>query len=253
MAKGFDCATPLTAATAADFRRDGMEFACRYLVPPEYRKALTRSEVEIISGAGLYIVSVWQIAGDLATMSAAQGRRDGQRAQQLAREIGQPPGSCIYFAVDFDVNSQSQMASAIDYIRAASDATPDYKTGVYGEFDVVDAVIAAGACSHGWQTYAWSGGKLSWRAQIFQYENNVDSNGIEIDRNESFGSEGWWSLRKEDNDDMGKVEPMKQESANKVIAYLKASWAIVEEHPEAREEFRTLANELRRVSGQPLE
>ncbi len=249
MATGIDCATPLTATTAAAFAADGVAFACRYLVPPEYAKALTRAEAESISGAGLNIVSVWQIRGDLATMTAAQGRQDGLRAQQLAQEIGQPPGSCIYFAVDFDVQP-SQMAAVIDYIRAASEATPNYATGVYGEHDVVEAVISAGACSRGWQTYAWSGGKRSWRAQIYQYKNGVWLHGIEVDLNTSYGNEGWWSLR--EGDDM-KVEQMSAKTANKAIAFLKAGWVVVESHPEAREEFRTIANELRRVSGQPQE
>ncbi|GGA14320.1 hypothetical protein GCM10008018_69010 [Paenibacillus marchantiophytorum] len=54
MTKGFDCATPLTANTAAAFASDpdGYKFACRYLVPSGW-KALTKAEAELINQAGL--------------------------------------------------------------------------------------------------------------------------------------------------------------------------------------------------------
>ncbi|MBO9599842.1 MAG: DUF1906 domain-containing protein [Cohnella sp.] len=246
MAKGFDCATSLTAASADAFRRDGMDFVCRYLVPPTYPKALTRSEAEFITKAGLNIVSVWQIRGDLAAMTAEQGRQDGERAQQCAKEIGQPVGTCIYFAVDFDA-TDAQLPAVIAYIAAAAVASPEYATGVYGSYRVVEAVRRAGACSRAWQTYAWSGKQQSWLAQIYQYRNDIDSNGIKIDLDSSYGNEGWWSLRKENEDYM-----MKPEDANKVITFMKAAYEASAD-PEGRDEFHRLANELRKASGQPEE
>jgi N-acetylmuramoyl-L-alanine amidase len=40
------------------------------------------------------------------------------------------------------------------------------------------------------------------------------------------------------------------EDADKIIAFLSAGWFVVEQHPEARDEFNRLANALRRASGQ---
>ncbi|GAA3408413.1 DUF1906 domain-containing protein [Paenibacillus hodogayensis] len=199
MTKGFDCATPLTAATAAAFRGDGFEFAGRYLVPSGWKR-LTKEEADLISASGLNIVSVFETTADRALGGRAAGLADGATAVKTAADIGQPEGSAIYFAVDFDATS-SQMPAVIEYIRAASEATPNFVTGVYGSYAVVQAVRAAGACSRFWQTYAWSNGAKADFLHIYQYENDVVVNGIGIDRNESFGSEGWWSKRKEEEEE----------------------------------------------------
>ncbi|WP_135546969.1 glycoside hydrolase domain-containing protein [Paenibacillus cymbidii] len=244
MAKGFDCATPLTSATAAAFRRDGMEFVCRYLVPSGW-KALTPAEAKLIGDAGLQLVSVFETTADRALGGRAAGLADAATALKVAAAVGQPEGSCIYFAVDFDATA-AQMPSIIAYIAAASEATPAYTTGVYGSYSVVEAVIQAGACSRGWQTYAWSGGKRSARAQIYQYQNDVDSNGIKIDRNESYGSEGWWSLKQETE------YPLSVKDANSVIGFLSAARSATD-IPAAQTEFNRLANELRKASGQPVQ
>ncbi|WP_135553250.1 DUF1906 domain-containing protein [Paenibacillus cymbidii] len=247
MTAGFDCSTPLTAQTTAAFKKDGMEFACRYLVPATSGwKALTRAEAEIISAAGLKIVSVFETTADRALGGRAAGLADAATALQVAAQVGQPEGSCIYFAVDFDATA-AQMPTVIEYIKAAAEATPAYTTGVYGSKAVCEAVIAAGACSRVWQTYAWSKGQRYWNAQIYQYQNGVTRNGIQVDLNESYGSEGWWSLA---------VEPPKPalapEDANKVIELLGAVHEFVAGQ-EAKDEIHRLANALRKASGQAEE
>lgn len=51
--------------------------------------------------------------------------------------------------------------------------------------------------------------------QIYQYENDITVNGIGIDRDESFGDEGWWNTLE------GEVEEymLKPEDANKIIRF----------------------------------
>lgn len=65
---------------------------------------------------------------------------------------------------------------------------------------------------------------------------------------------GWTSfLRKVETEmqDDGKEEtPLKPEDANQIIRFLSAAY-MATAVPEARKEFNRLANELRRVSGQP--
>lgn len=246
MKRGFDCATPLTAMTAAAFASGGFSFSARYLVPSGW-KALTKLEAELINQAGIDIVSVFETTADRALGGRAAGLADGATAVQVAKKVGQPIGSCIYFAVDFEAKS-SQMATVIEYIRAASESTPEYATGVYGSHAVIEAVYAAGACSRFWQTRAWSYGKVSNRANIYQYDCGpqglgLTMNGIGVDLNESFGSEGAWNtLRKEE-------EPMiSKEDANELIALLQAIYKL---SPNA--ELGRLADVLRVASGQPKE
>lgn len=190
MAKGFDCSTPLTAATAAAFKSDGYDFVCRYLVPSGWKR-LTLEEAELISANGLQMVSVFETTADRALGGSAAGLQDGATAVQVAAQLGQPEGSAIYFAVDFEATSE-QMQEVIEYIRGADEASPGFLTGVYGSYAVIEAVRAAGACTHFWQTYAWSYGAKADEIHLFQYENDIMVNGIAIDRNESYGNEGWW-------------------------------------------------------------
>ncbi|MBP1961337.1 glycoside hydrolase domain-containing protein [Paenibacillus aceris] len=245
MTKGFDCSTPLTAQTAAAFVKDGYSFVARYLVPSGY-KALTKSEAEWISQAGLEIVSVFETTANRALGGRSAGLADGATAVQVAHQLEQPAGSCIYFAVDFDATS-AQMATVIAYIQAASEATPEYTTGVYGSYAVMEAVKQAGACSRFWQTYAWSGGKKSSFIHIYQYLNDVSENGIQIDHDESYGSEGWWNTKTTPEPP---AYPLTPKDANVIIPFLSAGYEATTSLP-ARAEFHRLANELRKASGQP--
>jgi hypothetical protein len=212
MPQGFDCATPLTQDIATAFVNDGNVFVARYLTPSGWKK-LTRSEAEIITAAGLQIVSVFETTANRAAGGAPNGHTDGALALSLAQELGQPVGSTIYFAVDFDTNSFDVISA---YLRAASTHIVGYDTGVYGSYGVVEAMKDSGACSKFWQTYAWSRGNKSESINIYQYDcgptgQGFEKNGIGVDLDESFGNEGWWNTIvqtiEEDVDNM----PMKLE------------------------------------------
>lgn len=204
MAKGFDCATPLTKETAEAFRADGYEFVCRYLVPAGWKR-LTKEEAELIGATGMKLVSVFETTADRALGGREAGLADGASAARTAEAIGQPKGSAIYFAVDFDA-APAQMQTVLAYIRGAGEAAPDFLAGVYGSYAVIEAAKTAGACSRFWQTYAWSYGAKADSIQLFQYENDVIVNGIGIDRNDSYGDEGWWSLFETEEEDSMKLE-----------------------------------------------
>lgn len=204
MIKGFDCAAPLTSTTAAAFARDGYRFVCRYLVPASW-KALTRAEAETISAAGLRIVSVFETKADRALGGYASGTADGKTALSVAKAVGQPEGSAIYFAVDFDA-SASQMPKVIDYIRGCAEAAQGYAAGVYGSASVVEAVQAAGVCNRYWQTLAWSRGRVVDGIHIYQYDNGPDGlglsvNGIKVDLDYGYGDYGGWRIGEEDEGD----------------------------------------------------
>jgi hypothetical protein len=190
--KGIDCAVPLTAEKAKAMAAAGMCFVCRYLVPASMAwKRLTRTEAELITAAGMKIVSVFQRGENDAAGGAINGARDGKAAYQEAKAIGKPTGTAIYFAVDFD--AQPKDYDAIEaYLRAAAKELPGYSVGVYGSYSVVEEMARRGAAKHFWQTYAWSRGKISKCANIYQYKNGQSLAGHTVDFNESYGCEGWW-------------------------------------------------------------
>jgi hypothetical protein len=197
MAKGLDCTYNFTQQKAIEFKNEGFSFVCRYLAPNGMSKKLRKSEADNINKAGLYIVSVFETSAGRASGGAANGSYDGKIAYEEAKNLGQPEGSTIYFAVDFEA-SKSQLNAIEQYLIAAKAEIPGYKIGVYGSYLVVEEMATRGACDNFWQTLAWSYGKKSEHANIYQYDCGrsglgLPYLGITIDLDESYGNEGWWN------------------------------------------------------------
>lgn len=193
MSKGFDCATPLNAKTAALFVNQGYSFVCRYLAPKGSTKRLTANEASLCSALGLWLVSVFERAATNALGGSAQGKEDGEFALQYAKEVGQPEGTVIYAAVDTDVNS-TQYDTIESYLRSFDEKITGYEIGIYGEHEICEEMKKRGVVNRAWQTYAWSRGNKLKDPNIYQYENDVIENGIGIDRDESNGDAGGWKL-----------------------------------------------------------
>ncbi|QQZ60527.1 DUF1906 domain-containing protein [Paenibacillus sonchi] len=260
MAKGFDCAAPLTKTLAKKFREGGYEFACRYLVPSGWKR-LTKSEAAAISAGGLQIVSVFETTANRALGGRAAGLTDGAAAAQTALAVGQPAGSRIYFAVDFDASAK-QMDTIIQYLKAAGEAARNFRTGVYGSAAVVEAAMAAKACTGFWQTYAWSKGRKAEGIHIYQYDNGPKGlgqpiYGVNVDLNQSSGDVGWWNTLttiQQPDGCAGEVNDymLNKEDANKIIAFIQAAY-MAAGSAESRTEFHRLADELRKASGQAVD
>jgi hypothetical protein len=248
--RGVDCAVPLTGATARALAAAGYLFAARYLVPPAYAwKRLTRAEADEITAAGLQIVSVFETTANRPAGGAVNGEADGAAALKEAQLIGQPPGSAIYFACDYDASSKDYDAIEA-YLWAAAAEIEEYVIGVYGSYAVVEEMARRIPGIRVWQTYAWSRGKKSAKANIWQYKNDVREAGHPVDLNESYGGEGWW------NTSPAKEEPeLKKEDAEKIVKVLQAAWQLdmrnAIDTPLDREELHRLANEVRKAGGLP--
>lgn len=256
MPKGIDCANPLNARTARTLAQAGYSFAGRYLVPTAYAwKRLTRTEAEVITAAGMKIISVFETAVNRPQGGASAGRADGSAAFKQARLVGQPEGSAIYFAVDYDAQP-SDYDRIEAYLRAAAVQIPGYRIGVYGSYAVIEEMAARGACDHFWQTLGWSRRKRSDRNNIYQYEIDTKVSGIAVDLNDSYGGEGWWSTSVTPSEPGGgeeEEEPtMSKEDALKIIAFLQAGYNATSSK-EARDEFHRLADEVRKAAGLPLD
>ncbi|TJY40865.1 DUF1906 domain-containing protein [Cohnella pontilimi] len=245
MTSGIDCAMPLTAKSAQALAAHGYRFAARYLVPAGYDwKRLTRAEAEAITAAGMQIVSVFETAARRSAGGALAGHADGALACREAHTVGQPAGSAIYFAVDYDAGPE-QYDEIEAYLRAAAAEVPDYRIGVYGSYAVVEQMAKRKVCSHFWQTHAWSRGRKSPFANIHQYKTNVSVDGIAMDLNQSFGQEGWWNTKAAASDNR-----LDKADADALVRILQATWAAAKTQTD-KDEIHRLANVVRRVSGQP--
>lgn len=121
------------------------------------QKCLTLAEA--LSASGLRIAVVFQQRqNQIADFSNVKGLAAGRRAYQLAQNsIGQPAGSAIYFAVDFDASKSEIDGSIIPYfegIKSAFDAeslgNPQYQVGAYGSGLVCGTLNARGLIERTW-------------------------------------------------------------------------------------------------------
>lgn len=158
--KGFDSATPISAAKAKELYANGYDFICRYFSHnPE--KNLTRPEAQDISDAGLSIVSAWEAQGDqYASFNTVMGLADAVAAKNQAQACGQPAGSAIYFAVDFDA-TQAEIDGGISGYFGEAELTlgPAYMVGDYGSPLVNASLASKGLAARAWraQSTGWAG------------------------------------------------------------------------------------------------
>jgi hypothetical protein len=178
--EGFDFSwgRPGGAAIAAA----GRHFACRYLLDDgQGGKGLDASEVRDYQSHGVSVVLCYEVSAGGWRGGQAQGVKDGQAARAQMTALGVPADRPCYFAVDQNT-LPSDFATVDAYLRGCAQGMGDpADVGVYGEADLVDHCIAAGTARWAWQTYAWSAGRVSTRAHLYQYSNGHTVNGAAVD------------------------------------------------------------------------
>lgn len=105
------------------------------------------------------LISIFQKSNNgIQFLSKEQGISHAKEAEGFAKTVGQPEGTAIYFAVDFDAQS-SHMSKILEFVEGIKSALKDYKVGVYGSYNVMQVV--KGNVDYYWQTYAWSRGHVA--------------------------------------------------------------------------------------------
>lgn len=161
-AQGIDL--PTDASDVLNELKDGrIAFVARYYRDPtSHWPALSPSEAQRLSSLGLKIVAVWEPHyPDPGYFSYSSGYDDAVSAYQQAKAVGQPAGSAIYFAVDFDARAlgpiERYFSGVAAGLAAASGGTPEYAIGVYGSGAVCEAIREEGLAR-----YAWLSNSLMW-------------------------------------------------------------------------------------------
>lgn len=230
MAKGFDTATKLTAEKARALKQAGFEYALRYL--GNTWKGFNKAEAKAIQDAGLKLVSIFQKSANYAGyFSKEQGIRDAKQAQEWAEDVGQPEGTAIYFAVDFDAQG-AHLKNVLAYVEGLKSTLKKYKIGLYGSYTVMQAV--KGKVDYYWQTYAWSKGKVADFIHMHQYQNGVKVAGVMIDRDEIKKSPGAWNEAKKEAPKKAPAKetktPAKEEYTTYTIKKGDTFWDLEEKH-----------------------
>ncbi|NQF17044.1 DUF1906 domain-containing protein [Brevibacillus sp. HB1.3] len=210
MAKGIDYAgkNNSTKSNLEAIKRAGYSYIGRYYGESNWKK-LTREEAKLISKAGLYIVAVYQNGGrDKGEFTYASGKQACESAIEQAESVGQPYNTPIYFAVDFEADSKSELEAVKDYFGGVKSAMERYermngdafKVGCYGSYYVVKHIDdEVPGVSHFWQCKAWSKGKDYKYRDLYQYDIDKDleldnGNTILVDFNESDSSAGGFQV-----------------------------------------------------------
>lgn len=165
LSTGIDLATD-ARDVSLELKGSRVDFVARYYRHPTSRwPTLTAEEARTVSGMGKHLVAVFESHSHRADyFSYGSGYTDGMAAYRQAKTIGQPPGSAIYFAVDYNA-PQSDIAGPVEqYFRgvhaglaAAAGRKPEYRVGVYG---------SGAVCRHikdrRLAEYAWLSGSTAW-------------------------------------------------------------------------------------------
>lgn len=136
---------------------------------------------------------------------ASQGQTDAIEAcrqlKQIISGVGTTPPTqlSIIFSVDSDVDMSNSavVAEIVSYFAAARAICHQngFLIGVYGKADLIEFLHGHGLTDVEWQTLAWSRGRLSPEADLYQgsINNTLANTSVDLDTIEHSQSIGaWW-------------------------------------------------------------
>ncbi|MEG8024371.1 DUF1906 domain-containing protein [Sphingomonas aurantiaca] len=182
---GMDCAADCTSRAAAIAASNAKVVGRYYRWPTSKYKSLTHAEAAALSKAGLSILSLWEWASDaIENFSFNDGVDQGTSAVNQALKAHQPPGTPIYFAVDFDASSSDVSGRIADYFKGVQHAIDSlkagYVVGVYGSGRTCAWLLAHGGASRTWLADArkWAGYDTFTEWHVRQGHNDLNIAGL---------------------------------------------------------------------------
>ena len=117
-ARGIDMALD-SRDVVQELKGSGLHFVARYYRSPLSRlPPLSPDEARAVSGSGMKLVAIWQYQSNRPEhFSYERGYADAIMAYQQARAVGQPNGSAIYFAVDYNAPERDIFGAVQQYFR----------------------------------------------------------------------------------------------------------------------------------------
>jgi hypothetical protein len=140
------------------FAKNGVKAVGRYYNYGAGHKVLSRQEAQAIVASGIAIWVVFEYYNNAPKWFTGKlGKQDATRALQCAQEIvGQPEGSAIYFAADYDEKGANYDSGIVPYFQAVqgvfrrSDGTMPYRIGVYSDGLVCRRLLEDGLVTDTW-------------------------------------------------------------------------------------------------------
>lgn len=191
MSEGFDYS--FSRPDPACLAKTG-DFVVRYVGTPQSGKNLTPNEKARLEAVGLSLVGVYETTQGFMVSTYHNGAMAGIAVQDDYKRFGVRGDRPCYFALDIDPAGLSASAwlQVQAFLDGAASILGRQRLGIYGGFAAIDRLVPT-LCPFGWQTYAWSHGKFSSKAQLYQYANSVTMCGGAVDKCKSFKPDfGQW-------------------------------------------------------------
>lgn len=138
-------------------KQSGVGTAIRYYNRNMTGKVVRAPEFNAILAAGMSLCIVHQRGGrDPAEYGAQNGTLDAQYCRNYGKQLGQPGGSAVYFAVDFDISAADLKKFVMPYFQAVKNemakagGLPSYRIGVYGSGMTCQTLLDAGLVQLTW-------------------------------------------------------------------------------------------------------
>jgi hypothetical protein len=161
-ASGFDRSTP------SKLKKHGVKVVVRYVGYQSGKyawKNLTKSEAVALRKEGIDIVAVYETNARWMKGGYHAGIKAAKIAKADVIANGGPKDAFVYFACDEDAAYTTQVNAAL---RGAAQVLGRDKVGIYGSYTVVDSALKTRSAAKGWQTMAWSRGKVAKDIALYQ-------------------------------------------------------------------------------------
>lgn len=165
-------------------------------------KNATSAKIRAYHAAGIGVILNWESEQGRPLLGGFAGQADAAAAVQqyrtLIAQVGYAPGNrpAVPFSCDTETNP-GQYPVIDGYYRAAKTLCngAGFGCGAYGSADLIDHLAGAGLIDMGWQTLAWSGGRISPNADFYQSSINDTLAGASVDFDRAFHPAAlgaWW-------------------------------------------------------------
>lgn len=161
--------------------KNSVWYVGRYIGQDKTGKNMTLKEVEELNGSAISVFTIFEFAAAQSTGGVRQSRIDGSLAKSMANDLGQPAGTPIYFACDFDIpdyapnedgqtrdGARRKLGPVGDYFAGLREFFPLERIGGYGGYWLCERLYHAGLASWFMQTIAWSGGQEAEHLNLYQ-------------------------------------------------------------------------------------
>lgn len=203
----------------AAMRAAGITVVARYL--HDSPKGLTRPEADALHAQGIGIVLNYEALSGNHLLGAGQGAADGAEARRLAAALG-APNVPIYFSCDREV-SAGMVPTVLAYLNAADSAA--HQSRCYAQYAVCEAFGRPA-----WQTLAWSYGRMSQHAVLYQYAIDQTFQGSAVDYDTVLDRSqlgAWWPAGSSESADSGSAIPIGETMSSTEYTQLAAQIAAL--------------------------